>query len=146
MEDKCNCREKNNCPLQNKCLSKGIVYQATVTTQKREESYVGMTADSFKIRYNNHKQSFNNPTYKNQTELSKYIWYLKEKKSDFQISWKILHYAAPYNNRTKKCNLCTTEKWVILCEPHLATLNSRVALINSCPHRHKFLSKILPSF
>ena len=27
----CNCRVRNGCPLQHKCLTPGIVYQATVT-------------------------------------------------------------------------------------------------------------------
>ena len=27
----CNCRVRNDCPLEHKCLTPGIVYQATVT-------------------------------------------------------------------------------------------------------------------
>ena len=30
----CNCRKKAECPLDNQCLAKGIVYQATVTSYK----------------------------------------------------------------------------------------------------------------
>jgi hypothetical protein len=37
-----------------------------------------MTANYFKERYRNHKKSFTNATYKNETELSKYIWKLKQ--------------------------------------------------------------------
>ena len=138
----CNCRDRKTCPLMNKCLSKGLVYQATVKTQESEESYVGMTETTFKLRYANHKQSFNNPVYRNQTELSKYIWSLKDKNLKFQIAWKILCFADPYNNCTKRCNLCITEKWIILCKPELGSLNCRVSLVSSCPHKNKFLSKI----
>ena len=44
----CNCCEKEDCPLENQCLTKGIVYQATVTTEQGSESYVGLTDTDFK--------------------------------------------------------------------------------------------------
>ena len=44
----CNCRKKEDCPLENQCLTKGIVYQATVTTEQGSESYVGLTDTDFK--------------------------------------------------------------------------------------------------
>ena len=31
----CNCRDKPNCPLNGQCRSKGIIYQATVSTQEK---------------------------------------------------------------------------------------------------------------
>jgi hypothetical protein len=40
--------------------------------------YAGMTANSFQERYRNHKKFFTNATYMNETELSKYIWKLKQ--------------------------------------------------------------------
>ena len=39
----CNCRRKEDCPLENQCLTKGIVYQATVTTEQGSECYMGLT-------------------------------------------------------------------------------------------------------
>ena len=106
----CNCTKKDQCPQSNKCLYNNIVYQATVTTDSDKETYIGITANHFKTRYANHKQSFKNEKYKNQTELSKYIWKLEDKKIDHNISWKIIKRAKLYNNISKKCNLCTTEK------------------------------------
>ena len=47
----CNCRNKNDCPLQGECLQKEIVYQATVTTREEKESYVGLTATAFKTSW-----------------------------------------------------------------------------------------------
>ena len=96
----CNCCEKEDCPLENQCLTKGIVYQATVTTEQGSESYVGLTDTDFKSRFANHKQSFRNETYSNQTELSKHIWQLKNAKVDYTITWKILDRAQSYSNTT----------------------------------------------
>ena len=95
----CNCRNKANCPLKGNCREHNIVYQATVTTRendnnrtrkKNTESYVGLTENEFKKRFPNHKQSFTNPRLRNATELSKYIWSLKEKNTEYDIAWKIL--------------------------------------------------------
>ena len=72
----CNCRSKNSCPLNNKCLIKNVIYRATVTSNKETMEYIGSTANTFKSRWYNHNHSFNN--YKdNSTELAKYIWVLK---------------------------------------------------------------------
>ena len=54
----CNCRSKTDCPLQGKHLLSAIIYQAKVSTQVGEESYIGLTETSFKARYNNHKIIF----------------------------------------------------------------------------------------
>ena len=37
------------------------------------KQYIGMTANTFKERSNNHKKSFKNPLYQNETELFKYL-------------------------------------------------------------------------
>ena len=137
---KCNCRKNNVCPLQGNCLTENIVYQATVTTdENHDETYVGVTSTPFKTRLANHKQSFNQEKYKQQTELSKYVWTLKDNNSQYQITWKILKQVPPYTNITKKCNLCLMEKWYILTHPEMATLNSRTELINTCRHSDKYL-------
>ena len=44
------------------------------------ESYVGHTEGEFKSRYYCHTSSFKLSKYRNATELSKYIWQLKESK------------------------------------------------------------------
>ena len=60
----CNCRQKDSCPLSGKCQTKGLVYQATVTRKDntKQETYVGLTENTFKTRYSNHISSFRNPT------------------------------------------------------------------------------------
>ena len=50
----CNCRQKNNsCPLDGKCLTKCVVYKATVTetTSNNQETYIGLTENEFKTRF-----------------------------------------------------------------------------------------------
>ena len=71
----CNCRNPSECPLEKKCLTESIVYKAVITTKEDNETkvYIGMTASKFKERYGNHKKSFNDPRYENETELSKYM-------------------------------------------------------------------------
>ena len=138
-ERACNCWKKEQCPLEGNCLSKGIVYQAQVTSAKKTETSVGLTATEFKARFRNHQVSFNNATRKNDTEFSKHIWQLKSNKQCFTIKWKILAKVKPYYNLTKRCNLCTTEKHFIVTKPELTKLNKRNELISTCRHRRKFI-------
>ena len=71
--NECNCRQKTTCPLNGKCQTEGIVYQATVTREdnKQQETYVGLSEGTFKTRYLNHTSSFRNKKHTNATELSK---------------------------------------------------------------------------
>ena len=140
-EKKCNCRSPAACPLKGNCLAKSVIYQAKVTSEHGTETYVGLTETEFKTRYNNHKNSFNNPNKKLSTELSKYIWQLKEKEAEFGIEWSIIGQAKPYSNISKSCSLCIYEKYIIICKSRLATLNKRNELINTCRHNNKFLLK-----
>ena len=51
-----NCRNKHACPLQNKCMSKDIVYKATINTTSNTQDtkhYIGMTSNTSKERYRN---------------------------------------------------------------------------------------------
>ena len=85
--------------------------------------------------------SFKHESKKNDPELSKHLWQLKEQEKDFAISWKILAKAKSYSNLTKRCNLCNTEKFYILYKPDMTTLNKRNELVSTCRHKRKFLLK-----
>ena len=135
----CNCRNKAECPLRGECLIKEIVYQAEVTTSSNTETYVGLTATEFKTRWRNHQQSFTHEKKKNDTELSKYLWQLKEQKKEFTITWKVIEKARAYTNLSKRCNLCIAEKYFIICRPEMATLNKRNELLSTCRHRRKYI-------
>ena len=139
----CNCRNANQCPLGGECLLKSIVYQATVVTTNTglTNTYVGLTESAFKTRYANHKASFTHRNKKNSTELSKYIWQLKDSGSDFSITWKVLKRTKSYSNSTNSCSLCNWEKYFIITKPTLATLNKRNELVSACRHRAKYSLK-----
>lgn len=140
----CNCRNKNECPLQGQCRATEIVYQATVTSSNNQtETYIGLASTEFKSRFNNHTASFDpaKEDKRNSTELSKHIWNLREQNRTYKIKWKIIGRAKAYSNVTKKCNLCLLEKYYILCKKHMATLNKKNELIGTCRHRTKYLLK-----
>ena len=140
-EKSCNCRQKNNCPLEGKCRAKNVIYQATVSnnTNNHVATYIGLCSTEFKTRYSNHKASFNHKNKQHHTELSKHIWKLKENNSTYNITWKILAQAQPYTNKTKRCKLCLLEKYFIICKPHLGTLNKRNELTSNCRHARSYL-------
>ena len=143
----CNCRQPNDCPMAGNCLKPSVVYQAIVTTEDNRpaQSYVGLTENSFKTRFANHMSSFRDANKRLSTELSKHVWHLKDAGLDFNITWKILKQAAPFNPSSNRCNLCLREKYFIICRPDLASLNKRNELVTSCRHSNKFLlSKFKP--
>ena len=137
----CNCRQKNTCPLNGNCLQSSVVYQATVTRQDNNitETYVGLTENDFKTRYRHQTASFRHAKHRNSTELSKYIWTLKDNNINFFILWRILSSSLPYKSSNKRCNLCLKEKFLIICRPELLSLNKRNELVSSCRHRNKAL-------
>ena len=138
----CNCRRPSECPLNGKCKTSSIVYQATVTSDQNDnskETYIGLTENSFKTRYNNHKTSFNNEDKRTNTELSNHIWKLKDKGSNYNINWKIITRAKAFNPVNNSCNLCTAEKYYIVSHPSKATLNERREIITTCRHSHRQL-------
>ena len=137
----CNCRRRDQCPLDGKCLQRSITYQATVCnkTNNTEETYVGMCETDFKARFRNHKASFTHTDKRHQTELSKHIWQLKDNNIDFDIKWKIVKPCQSYSNKTKKCNLCIFEKYLIICKPKMCTLNKRNELAATCRHSKNYL-------
>ena len=135
----CNCRSKDKCPLNGRCLERSVIYQATVETDNSAETYVGLTENEFKTRFNSHNASFNNTNRRNTTELSKHVWTLKDQGMPYKISWKIIEKANAYSNNTKRCMLCICEKYHIIYNHQQATLNKRTEILNTCRHSRKYL-------
>ena len=76
---------------------------------------------------------------KHATELSKYIGTLKDSDVRYSVKWKIIKRCRPYSNKTKRCNLCFCEKFIIICHPELCSLNTSYERISTCRHRNKHL-------
>ena len=100
----CNCRVKEKCPVDNKCQTSSLIYQATVTRHdnNKDETYIGLTDNTFKTRYNGHTNSFRHSNYRNSTALSNYIWMLKDKKISYSLKWKIIDRGRAYKPSGKK--------------------------------------------
>ena len=105
-DSNCNCRNSSTCPMDGKCNDQSIIYQAEVTASTSKETYIGLCDTAFKLRYRNHVCSFRNERYKHATELSKYIWNLKDRNIMYNIKWRKIKQARSYSNVSKKCNLC----------------------------------------
>ena len=45
------CRIKSNCPVNGKCLTKGVIYKATVSHKNKKNIYKCSTGREFKFRY-----------------------------------------------------------------------------------------------
>ena len=55
----CSCPSTKECLLDQRCLEKDIIYQATVEQPNKEsKTYVGLTATTFKARFGVHKKVF----------------------------------------------------------------------------------------
>ena len=108
-ESTCNCRNRNNCPLDGKCLTKSTVYRAEVSSTSTNASYIGICEGPFKERFNNHTKSLRHRKYRLQTELSKLVWELKDKAENPTIKWSIETKTQPYKSGTRKCDLCDSE-------------------------------------
>ena len=134
----CKCR-KGPCPVDGLCESKNVIYQATVMSEGKVESYTGRTATSFKQRHANHKCDFNLRKRSNNTAVSKHVWALKDQNKPFTISYKFLKKSHPFNPISGKCMLCLDEKYLILFNPEGATLNLRTEFFSHCPHKEYFV-------
>ena len=89
----CNCVNKETCPLNQNCLAKSIIYEATISSNipnYTEKKYIGLCESTFKKRFANHKSSFNHERYKNSTSLSVELWKVKEANGTPSVSWRIL--------------------------------------------------------
>ena len=87
-------------------VTTNVVYKATVKYEDKTKHYVGMTENSFKTRYTQHKSSIKHSKHRNQTELSSLIWSLTDKGTDYKLTWNIIDRARPYRPGKRTCNLC----------------------------------------
>ena len=69
----CNCRIKNECPLNGESQTPSVIYRADVVNDSNDEEklYLGLADTTFKERYRNHIRDFQHEKYENSTELAK---------------------------------------------------------------------------
>ena len=141
-DKQCNCRKKTDCPINGKCLQKEVIYRCKVEEPETntEKFYVGLTANAFKQRWYGHNHTFKYESKRASTELSNHVWDLQTKDIQPNLTWEIIDHTRPYVNRSKKCNLCLTEKLHIITS-ELDLVNKRSELISKCRHNNKFIIK-----
>ena len=140
-EKTCNCRNKTQCPLQEKCLTQCSVYKINIENKNNNEinktSYIGSTEDTFKKRFYQHKSDLNIKENKNKTTFANYIWKNKEKGIDDKTSYEILEKCKPYKSGNKYCQVCVSECYQILKAKRSGQniLNKRKEYFPSCKHK-----------
>ena len=133
---KCNCNIKETCPLQGICLSQSLVYRAHITNNSNNHAtnYIGLTAHTFKDCLHKHHNTFRHRNKINSTQLSKYIWNQRNNNnSDIKIKLSILDGAPAFQNGSKRCEFCLSEKHHIIFQKY--------DLLNK---QNELLSKRLP--
>ena len=107
--NKCSCTGGKPCPFGGKCLAKGVIYKATVTQENSKiNTYIGLTSNSFKKRFDSHNNSFKNPD-ENQTSLSIHLRKLQEKRMKHTIKWEQVDQTNCFSPVSGICALCTKE-------------------------------------
>ena len=137
----CNCRNKENCPMNGECLTTNIIYRPDITTTNEHKFYYGTSQTTFKLRHNNHSRDIKYVKCQNCTELAKYLWQLKNNNISYDIKWSIASKVYGYAN-SLQCKLCLMEKyWIIKSFNNPNLLNKKSEMINKCRHQNRILLK-----
>ena len=86
----------------------------TETTSNNQETYIGLTENEFKTRFNLQKSSFKLEQKRTSTTLSEHVWKLKNKNINFNIKWEVVKKVKQFAPSDKVCKLCVQEKLSIL--------------------------------
>ena len=71
--------------------------------------------------------------------MSTYIWKQWEKERIYpKITWNIKAKTGVYTAGAKFCDVCITEKTLIMLADPAVSLNSRTEILNKCRHMAKF--------
>ena len=68
-QTKCNCRQKDACPLDRNCLDKELIHQCNLKENNTNDG----------VNYNKHRNFFKYESKATSTELSKHFWEMKRK-------------------------------------------------------------------
>ena len=134
----CSCDAGTTCPLNGECLTECIVYKATLTAADGEiKTYTGITQPPFKQRLYKHRADRRDrEKLEHATAMSTYFWKKQDQGVDIvDTSWEILRKCQPYEPGGKSCDLCLSEKLLIMRNTDPRSLNQRSELLNTCRHR-----------
>ena len=137
----CNCKVNETCPFRGNCLTESLVYRTNVINgwAKDRTNYIVLTENTYKDRLYRHRNSFRYENKINCTELSKHVWDLRKKGiTDETIKWSILQKAPVYQNGSKRCELCLTEKNHMIFQKY-KLVNRRDELLLNCRLINKYL-------
>ena len=131
-------------PASRKNLSECLVYHAQVDRSdiNQAKNYYGTCEKNSKERYNNHTASFRNKITETSTELSRYIWELKNGSVNYDLKWSIACKAHSYTGGTRECGLCLTEKLAIMKADPKSLHNTREEFVSKCRHMNKFTLRV----
>ena len=128
-------QEKRKLSVRQQCLKPNTIYEAQISNNANYEhkKYLGAAETSFKERYSNHTQDFKHKKHMKCTELSKYIWNLKNQGITPIVKWRIVQ---KVNSKVSQnyCKLCLTEKLFIF-----KSLDDCNLLVSKCRHQKKLL-------
>ena len=130
-KESCNCRNKNNCPLDGKCLTTSKTYKAQITLSQLNQKQ--------KISQEPPKQILNSlEHYENDTELSKENWTIKRNYFTPNVTCRIIKKCAPFNVTKRNCYLCLNEQLETASCKGDNLLKKGLDLFNNCRHQSKF--------
>ena len=127
--------------MEGKCKQEGTIYQAQVkhvdpvSGTEVKETYIGLAATSIYERHQNHQSTFKLRSHETRIELSKHLWQLKDKGIVYDLSWKIIDRAKKFTPALKSCNLCTLERFYLICKKDFYTLNKNLEFGDKCLHK-----------
>ena len=73
-------------------------------------NYKGISENTLKKQYENHRRSLNIKKYKNDRKLSVEYWSLKAGNSNPKVTWAVKNQFDAYNPQSKRCSLYLNEK------------------------------------
>ena len=90
-----------------------------------------------------HKEALERKNSKDATSLSKYVWSLRERGETPTVRWEIIKKCSPYVCGSRKCDICLSEKALILDSDPSTCLNKNTELMQKCRHSNKHKLKAI---
>ena len=116
-----------------------LVYNAHIVSNNETKEYIGMTENSFLKRLDAHNSDQRLPHARKKTELSEYVWNLKDKGITYNIKWTVMEKLPKLKIGDRFCALCVAEKRHILFSNPETCINTRNEFVSKCRHQNKLI-------